>query len=180
MFAVHTGKGGLSIFDIVRHELESPRPSHSIILLHTIPSFSFHSSGPMRWSPGVSHMVTVSLAGGFQGLRIPHDRTKPPSVVQLGKHGTFMKQNIGKVLGVSISLGMNDPEEPICILNHEFNFDDPLRADFKASSLLLQIPHLTFASTLLDFNEDIGRLILYKDRRLTHLLVVDLIEYPYL
>ncbi|KXN82256.1 hypothetical protein AN958_02806 [Leucoagaricus sp. SymC.cos] len=156
VFLVHTRRGGLSLFDIVRNDCASC----SVNLLYTIP-LSYEIPSPMRCSSGVSRL---------------------PAVVELGKHDKFYEieiENIGRLPGISTSVYMSITEEPIHILSHSFGPDRDLPVDFKVVSPRLQLPCLSYQSELVEFSEDVGRLVLLQEDSHDKLVVVDLVPYRY-
>ncbi|KXN91796.1 hypothetical protein AN958_11946 [Leucoagaricus sp. SymC.cos] len=183
VFVVHTFDGGMCLFNIVQRD-PGTALSHSIELLYKIP-LSFHTPSGIRHSLSTSYIAVATRAGEFQGIRIPHHRSKPPQVVQLGKRDMFLQDEFGRIgtlkaVGVSVSIrtkGFNNCCEPIWIINHKFGpGENP--AVWEEKVVHVQIPEISYMSRLLGFSEDIGRLVLLKDGSYRDFVVVDLLPEP--
>jgi hypothetical protein len=174
VFTICTHSGWFCIFDITHRGLDAPKPSYSVDLLHRIP-FWYSDRSHIQWTPGVSHMVTLS-GTSYSRLLIPHDREKNPSTFSLGWHDVFSGYPSFK-LGISTSLGYDNVVVCYWVARHDIhaNADPgaPLTAWLISGGVHLHSPDYVFG-----FSEDIGRLVLSENGWWRTLTVIDLVPQP--
>lgn len=129
--------------------------SHSpnaIKLLHTV-ELSFDRKSDIRRFPGVSMLVTL-FSDELKGVVIPHDKTIPPTVVELGRCGSDWDPRHCCALGISASLFFNETDRTCEILAHEWNLSCSVSSKH---SYLLDRPRRF--PRLVRFDQDTGRLV---------------------
>ncbi|KAF9450200.1 hypothetical protein P691DRAFT_492960 [Macrolepiota fuliginosa MF-IS2] len=140
--------------------------------------FQFCSS--LRWTPGASKIVFLNQRHS-KGIHIPHDRSTPSTLIDLGRHTphTPTIPTLLNLVGTSTSLFFRARGHPMEILTHCWSGpsltkqDDPIHRSVEAEVELLYAPH-TFA-----YDEDIGRVVFCQGSRIGSglsykLLVLDL------
>ncbi|KAF5351168.1 hypothetical protein D9756_008347 [Leucocoprinus leucothites] len=182
VLAMCTSRDVIQLYDIVGSDPTTCCSSSAFKLLHTV-SFSFHFCSNIRWSPLESYMVSITREGEFKGLRIPHDRTIPPTVMELGRHEKFLNHRPGWKLDTSISISLDDHNGPVDIIYHPWtNVRDGSSVSnyFRRLLGVFKVPYIWWGARVVGFSEDLGRLVFFKDGSETWLVVVDLAAPRYL
>ncbi|KAF7760893.1 hypothetical protein Agabi119p4_10302 [Agaricus bisporus var. burnettii] len=124
-------------------------PSGSLNLLHRIDMYSL-SWLKIRWTPGASIITMMNVEQEkLQGLVIPHDSSRPPTIVELGRRNE--RESGGRESGTWVVVaGDNVPEVIIY--------------DYDQRTLASQC-WADFSMSLLSFDEDTGRFLADRGNR---------------
>jgi hypothetical protein len=150
-------KYSLSIF-----EVDSPS---SLKLLHQIDMLAYPWSTP-RWTSEATVITMVDRRGlgGFLGLVIPHDTSRPPIIVDLGSYST---QLCLCILGTRLLVTGGRPHK---VFRYGWDLDAPANQP----STLACVFEEEF-SPILKFDEDTGRFLAYPLE--WYLDIYDIIQY---
>ncbi|KAF5351200.1 hypothetical protein D9756_008361 [Leucocoprinus leucothites] len=183
VLAICTTRDALRLYDIVDSGSATSRTSPTTFkLLHTVP-FCFNFYSDIRWSPLESYMVAITREGEFKGLRIPHDRSEPPTVLELGRQEKFWNKMTGWKLDTSFSISQSAYDAPMEITCHPWI---NVRGDPPSLNCLVppldgfRVPYLGMRSKIIGFSEDLGRFVIYNDGSHTSVVVVDFTATHYL
>lgn len=183
VLAICTSRGAIRLFDIVGSESTTGCESSSTFkLLHTVP-FSYDFCSDIQWSPLESYVVSITHEGEFKGLRVPHDRSIPPTVLELGKHEKFLNKTSGWKLGTSVSTFLSASSAPMEIVHHPWinvRGGSALLNCLKQSLNGFRVPDLEIQAKVIAFSEDLGRFVIYDDGSHTSIVVVDFTAPRYL
>lgn len=165
IFAVYaTSPDLLYLFEIAC--LDGSSSPDTIKLLHTV-KISYHQRSEIRSFSGMSRLVMLTSDKELKGLVIPHDKSVPPKIVELGRCKSDWDPQHCCVLGISASLFFDEENNTCAIVTHGWDSTPSSVQNYPVQSLL---PHLRGMETA--FDQDIGRLVFPWEHEL---FLVDLI-----